>query len=148
MDRFTRGLIAGTAGGIIMNIGDFFSYSILHYSNLRYLDWASILIFGGRPNNSLETLFSLIAQLFWSGFLGVIFSFITPAITSRGYLLKGAFWGFISGFLIYAVSVLLSMPHYNDLTTGTAVNQIIWGIIWGISMAYFLKLLNKKSIQS
>lgn len=43
MDRFYRGVIAGTVGGIIMNIWDLFSYYVLDFADLRYLDWAAVL---------------------------------------------------------------------------------------------------------
>jgi len=54
-DRFTRGLAAGIIAGIVMNLVNFFTHYVLRISDLRLLDWASILIHGSRkPHNLIK----------------------------------------------------------------------------------------------
>ncbi|MFZ7103317.1 MAG: hypothetical protein ACOWWO_11780 [Peptococcaceae bacterium] len=144
MDRFNRGLIAGVLASIPMNIWDLFAYHILNYSNLRYLDWGCIMLFGHLPTNLVQSLLGFASQLMWVGFLGVIFSFLTPFITSKTYLIKGAFFGFITGFIIYAIPVVFGTKYLSTSSTGTTVTQIFGGLIWGISLAKILTILNQK----
>lgn len=148
LDRFTRGLTAGIAGGILMNVWDFFSYYVLNFADSLYLHWAAVLLVGELPKNTVEFVYALVAQILWAGFLGIIFSFLISAVTSRGYLLKGAYWGFITGFLIYGLSILFRLPYFTKISTGTSITQFIGGIIWGLTAAYTLKLLDKNSFHT
>lgn len=129
-----------------MNIWDLFSYHILNYSKLRYLDWGSIMLFGQLPKNSLQFLLGLISQFLWAGFLGIIFSFLVPLITSRTHLIKGAFYGFITGFIIYAIPVVFGTKYLSTSSTETTVTQIIGGLLWGVSLAEVLHILDKNSL--
>jgi len=142
MDRSIRGLLAGVAGAIIMNIWDFVSFYILKFSNLLYLDWAAIMIYGDKPANTLEYYFSLLTQIGWSGFLGIIFAFSIPYITSRNFLIKGGFYGFISTFIIYAIPVLFKIPHLKDISSTTAISHSIGATAWGIVTAQVLYWLD------
>lgn len=142
MDRFSRGLLAGIVGGVLMNIWSLISYYILDVADRRYLDWSSVLLFGHLPTNLTEAVYAQITQLIWAGFLGVIFAYIAPEITSRAYLLKGTIWGFITGFILYAVAILVRMPYFTKISTGTSITQFLGGIIWGTSLAYTLRLLD------
>jgi len=86
MDRYHRGLVAGMIAGIPMNIWDLISYHYLRFSELRYLDWSAVTIFGHLPKGNAEIAFALISHFFWVGFLGMIFAFLIGKITSRKYL--------------------------------------------------------------
>lgn len=143
MDRFSRGLVSGIAGGVVMNIWSLTAYYILHVANRRFLDWAAVLMYGHLPLNLNETLLAQASQLLWAGFLGVLFAYFMPAITSRHYLLKGAFGGFIAGFLIYASAILLNMRFFNNLPFNTVLTQIIGGALWGLTMAFTLRWLDR-----
>lgn len=143
MDRFLRGLISGVIGGVVMNIWSMTSYYFFHFSNRRFLDWAAVLIFGHLPSNIYETLLALLTQILWAGFLGILFAYFIPVITSRDYLLKGAFWGFISGFIMYALAILLNMPYFHAVSFDTVLSQMIGGILWGLTLAYTLERLDR-----
>ncbi|PKM83046.1 MAG: hypothetical protein CVU89_02655 [Firmicutes bacterium HGW-Firmicutes-14] len=142
MDRFKRGLAAGVAGGILMNIWDLTSYYILGLAKERYLDWASIFVFGDLPRNIPEAVYSQLTQLLWVGFLGIVFAYLIPFINSRDYLLKGAFFGFITGFVIYALPVAFKVPYLSRAEFGTVVSHFVGGVTWGTSMAYILHRLD------
>lgn len=145
MDRFVRGLIAGTLGAVIMNIWDFTSFYILKFSTVLYLDWASIVIYGNKPVNSIEYVFSLFSQIAWSGLLGVIFAFLIPHITSGFYLIKGAFYGFITSFIIFSVPILFKFTNLANLSTTTAISHALGATLWGIITALILHWLETTS---
>ena len=147
MDRFTRGLIAGMVAGIPMNIWSL-TANYINLSDTRLLDWGAIMIFGHYPQNTIQLITGQLAQLLWTGFVGIIFSFLVPIITSRLFLLKGAFYGFIMGFVFYAIPVLLETKYLSVTSTGTAISNAISGIIWGLTLAAVLRLLNEKKVLS
>lgn len=142
MDRFMRGLVSGIVGGVVMNIWSLTSYHILHFTERRFLDWASVLMYGHLPSNLKETAFALVAQILWAGFLGILYAYLIPVVTSRGYLIKGAFWGFITGFLIYASAILLNMPYFSRISVDTVISQMVGGVIWGLTLAQVLRWLD------
>jgi hypothetical protein len=142
MDRFFRGLIAGMAGGAVMNIWSFISYDLLNFTNVRFIDWSAVFIFGDRPGNFIETIMALVSHILWSGFLGILMAILFSYFTSRGYLIKGAFFGFITGFIIYAIPVLFNVQLLEFKETATAASNMIGGILWGLTTAYVLRLLD------
>lgn len=144
MDRFYRGLIAGMVGGVLMNLWDLISYHLFHFSKLRYLDWAGMIMYGELPKSNLAVIFALISHLIWVGFLGVVFAFLIPSITSRKYLIKGLTYGFLTGFIIYAAGIAFKMPVISHRTPETAISQFIGGTIWGLTLAYTLRWLDTK----
>lgn len=147
MDRFYRGFIAGSLGGVAMNIWSLFSYHFLHFTKLRYLDWASIFLYGHLPVSTLQAVYSLVIQLLWVGFLGVIFAFLIPAVTSRGYYGKGIIYGLTVGFIVYAIPKMFKMPELTVTTTATVLSSHIGGVIWGLTMAYVLRRLDTTALK-
>jgi len=142
MDRFYRGFTAGIVGGVPMNVWSFFSYYILHFTDLRFLDWSSMIIYGHLPYNTFQTFYALIIQLLWVGLLGIIFAFLVPTITSRGYLGKGVIYGIISGLIIYGITTIFRVPNLVIFSTTTVISNHVGGIIWGLVMAYTLHKLD------
>ena len=142
MDRFYRGLTASVAGGVLMNVWSFFSYHILHFSNRRFVDWISIIVYGYLPENLEQILYALLLHLLWVGFLGIIFAYLIPGITSRGYLFKGLFYGVIVGIITYGIPTLFKTPYLAVVPFKTSISNHIGGAIWGLTMAYTLRLLD------
>lgn len=141
MDRFYRGFTAGVAGGIVMNTFSFVSYQF-NFTNVRFIDWSAIMIFGSRPDNIIQTIVATLTHLGWAGFLGILLAWLFPVVTSRGYLFKGTFFGFITGFILYGVMVLFSVQHLEFTGTATAASNVIGGTMWGLTAAYVLRLLD------
>lgn len=108
-DRLTRGFIAGLVGGIAMNIVSLISYHILNIAELRYLDWAAIVIYGTKARNFAEVVFAQAIQLIFVGILGIIFAYLIPAISSKNYLLRGWLFGSFIWFLLYGISLLFKI---------------------------------------
>jgi len=148
MDRFYRGFVAGVVGGLAMNVWSLFSYYILNFSERRFLDWASMIIYGSLPTSTFQIVYAQIIQLLWVGLLGIIFALLIPAITSRFYLGKGVIYGLMSGFIIYAITTLFRIPNLVIFSTTTVLSNHIGGIIWGLTMAYVLRLLDTTPLRN
>lgn len=148
MDRFFRGLAAGFAGAVAMNLWSFFSYYVLQFSDLRFLDWAAIFVFGRLARTTLEMGLALFAQLIFASFLGILFAFLIPQVTSRLYLLKGMVAGLTAGFFIYAIPVLFKTPVLSEVSFAATLSNYIGIIIWGLVTAYALSLLSKEKLEN
>ncbi len=135
MDRIIKGLIAGTLGAFVMNIWDFFSFYVLRFHDHLYLEWASVLVYGHKPENLLEYIFSLIAQTSWAGLLGVIFASLIPYAVSKQYLIIGAFYGHILTFILFAISQLFKVPGLTDFDTTTAISHSMGAVVWGLALS-------------
>lgn len=145
MDRTICGLLAGVIAAIPMNIWSLFSFYILGYADFRLLDWGAFVFFGHQPKNLTEIIAGQVAQILWCGFLGILFSLLIPVVSSKYLILKGVFFGFLTGFIIYAIPTILQTPIIGNVSTGTAVSNSLSGIIWGYSLTYTLIYLNKYS---
>ena len=140
-DRFIKGLIAGLAGGITMNLWNFFAFYVLKLTEHRLLDWSSVYSMGRPPHNLMETIFMLIAQLSWSAFLGIIFVYLLPLISLRFLLVKGLVFGYISGFIMWSIPTLFQTPFLISMTFGTVVSHAIESIIFGLTLALAIQWL-------
>jgi hypothetical protein len=137
-----RGLTAGVIGGVVMNLWTLVAVYLLQWEIIRFVDWSAIMIFGTLPRSHLEGLVALFMHLLWAGFLGIIFAFLIPHITSRYYLIKGAVYGVIVGFFVYAIPTLLQMPILKEMSLTTVASNTIGGIIWGLTLALSLRWLD------
>ena len=70
-----------------------------------------MIIFGSLPQSFAQQAYAQVVQLIWVGFLGVVFAFLIPQISSQGLLGKGVFFSMVSGLLSYAVPVLFQLPE-------------------------------------
>lgn len=138
-NRFERGFIAGIIGGIIMNVWSFIS-GYIQFTEVRIVDWGGIMFFGHTPPFTLiETIVALGLQLGFSGFLGVIFAFLIPVITSRNLYFKGLVYSAAVWFLIYGVTTLFRVPGTVPATVGTVFSNLISAFLFGLGTAFYLK---------
>lgn len=144
MDRFHRGLLAGVTGGVVMNLWSFFAYYVLDLNILRFLDWANVLTFGHLPKNYIEATFSLFLQLMFTGMLGVFFAFLIPQVTSKGYLLKGAFFAIMVSFVTYSIGIIYKIKYISHLQIPTVFSNYFGSIIWGLTLARTLHWLDNR----
>ncbi len=132
-------------GGVAMNLWTLIAVSILNLKVIRFIDWAGVMLYGDLPSSHIEGATALVMHLMWAGFLGVVFAFAIPQITSRGHLLKGVVYGVVVGFLTYALPKLFQMPILDKVELPTVLSNLVGGIIWGLTLAQTLQWLDRKS---
>ncbi|TYO93901.1 hypothetical protein [Desulfallas thermosapovorans] len=130
-DRLARGLIAGLAGGVIMNIINLTSY-YLNIAELRFLDWASLVIYGTKPYSVLEAIFAQMAQLVFVGLLGIILAYLIPVVTSKNYLLRGWLYGVLIWFSLYGLSYLFKIQATIPLRLDSVLTDLIAASAFGL----------------
>ncbi len=148
MDRFHRGFIAGVIAGVFLNIYNFISYYVFKITEIRYIDWTSILMFGHRPENMNAIIVNIIFQLLWDGFLGVIFVYLIPKATSRGYLIKGPLYATFLTFVFRSIAELYRVPFLTDkFPLMTFQVDIVGVILWGLILTFTLKQLDQYPLE-
>lgn len=125
-----------------MNIWSYFSYYI-NFTDLRFVDWAAVLVYGDKATTLTQLLLGQFVQFLWLGFLGVVFVYLVPIITSRGVVIKGAFYGVFVGFAVYSVSTMLKVQYMAKTSFETSASNYIGGFIWGIVTAEVLRRFSR-----
>lgn len=135
-DRFVRGFYAGSLAGFIQDIWSFVSLA-MGTTSLRMADWAAIVIYGrGGPFSTPELLFGIIAHIVFSGFLGIVFVYLIPVITSRHFTLKGLLFGWATWFAIYGISLLFKIEPTLNLPLMTPISDFTGAGIYGLVLAW------------
>ncbi len=148
MDRFYRGFIAGFIAGVFLNVYNLIFY-YLRITEIRFIDWTSILMFGHRPENMNAIILNIIFQLLWDGFLGVIFAYLIPKISSRGYLIKGPLCAAFLFFVFNLIVVLYRIPFLTDKFPLMTFQVNLGGVIlWGLILTFILKKLDRYRLEN
>jgi len=146
MDRIFKGFLAGIIGAIPMNIINLIFYG-LKLTQIRFIDWASIIATGSLPNDFSSIIYSLFVQICWSGVLGIGLAFSIPLITSKGYFIKALIYSFLLGFFFRGMVVLYQVPELYKITTQTGEINSIPVFLWGLTTAYILRKLDNIKAQ-
>ena len=144
MDRTIRGLLAGVNAGIVKDSWNLIDYYFLHITEIRFLDWAAILATWSRPRNSLSTVFFLMLQILWDGFLGIIFAHLLISITTRYLILKSILFSLMLWFVFKIIVNLYRVPLLSGIQPQPeAISNVMAVILWGVIMGLVLKKLDK-----
>ncbi|MGE5403424.1 MAG: hypothetical protein ACM3PP_00590 [Candidatus Saccharibacteria bacterium] len=149
-DRFTRGWVAGTCGGLIGAILSFLSH-YMSITALRLSDWSAILIYGRVPPFSMaEQLYAIIVLAGTTGIIGIIFAYMLPLITEENVYFKGWIFFLMPWWLIYLLTALFKTPGTLNLSLLTAVSNGVVISITGLTAVYSYLLLdpNRQPIHS
>lgn len=141
-DRFGRILVAGFIASLVMYGLNLFSYYVLHFSHRRYINWASILIFGKEAGNLTENIISSFAAILFSTSLIIMFGYIILKENRRNYIWRGFFIGLASWFAIMALSYIIGIEKILPIDASSATSLIITSSIWGILGAWLLHVLD------
>lgn len=137
MDRTLNGFISGLIGSLPMNIINLILYHF-KFTQIRFLDWASIILTGDIPRNTFDLIYSIIIQIFWSGSLGIFVAFLVLLTTSKWYLIKGIIYSFFIGFTLRAVVVIFQIQGLDKVSTQTSLFNFMSVSIWGLTTMYML----------
>lgn len=134
-DRFTRGLIAGFLAWIPTWVFNWSSFQ-LKISDLMFLDFAGVLIYGTRVEGALERYFALLVTILFMSFLGAIFPVFLKAVGSENYVLKGMVYSCGIWFFSYAVTLLFKVSELDPMNVMTAISNFLGSAVYGVVLAY------------
>lgn len=140
-DRFTRGWISGTLGGLAGGIFGFLPY-YFGISQMRFSDWSSILIFGrSQPFSFADQVYSVIVAAGSTGVTGIIFAFLLPVINEENIYFKGWIIFLIPWWMIYLLTGLAKTEGTLNLSVMTTLSDGIVTSTIGIVSVYIYKLI-------
>jgi hypothetical protein len=146
MDRTLKGFIAGIIGAIPLNLLNLTFYYVFKIVETRYVDWASIIMTGDKPNNLFDLIFSLVVQFCWTGLMGLFMALLIPQVTSKACWIKSMIYSFLISFIFRGIVVIYQVPGlYKVPTLTSSINNTI-GIVWGLTTMYILKKLDEAKI--
>ncbi|MEL7567695.1 MAG: hypothetical protein AAGU27_22845, partial [Dehalobacterium sp.] len=135
--RVFVGFIAGVLAAFAADIANWIFY-YMNITNVRFLDWASIILLGHQSNNAFQIAVMQIYQIIWDGLLGIVFSLLIPLIKSQGLVFKGVLYSFVLLFIFRAITVLFALRPLKDISFDTFISNAFCSIIWGILMPYII----------
>jgi hypothetical protein len=143
-DKFTRGWVSGTLGGLAGGILGFLPYNI-GISQMRFSDWSAILIFGRpQPFSLADNVYSVIVVAGSTGVIGIIFAFLIPVINEENIYFKGWIIFLIPWWMLYLLTALAKTEGTVKLSVMTTVSDGIVTSIIGIVSVYIYRLLKPK----
>ena len=145
MDRFKRGFIAGILAGIIV----FIIGLILYYLNLTDLLWmnfAAVMIFGRKPLLLGERVFAEIAVLFFGGLMGIVYAYLIERINSEDHLLKGFVFSETIWFSSFAITLLFDVPEFRIIIFKSSLVNFVLAAIWGLGTSEILHRIDTRKV--
>ena len=100
-DRFMNGFIAGALAGLLSSLIDIFIVNILKFGTIRYIDFASILMYGHPGRNLLENIIAQFGQLIFSAVMGAGFAYFIKLTSSKFFWIKSVIFGTTVWFFAY-----------------------------------------------
>ncbi|MFZ5898355.1 MAG: hypothetical protein ACOYU7_04095 [Bacillota bacterium] len=142
-DRLTRGFIAGLAGGLSINIISFVSY-YTNVGELRFLDWAGIMLYGFRSHNFWSQAFAQVVQLLKVGILGVAFAYLLPRTTEPKLPFQRVAFRDNGVDGLERPNAVLQGGQMIPVHPATAVADFIGASVYGLVLAYTLRRLDRR----
>jgi len=76
---------------------------------------------------------------------GVLFAYIILLTSHRYYVLKGLGYGAILWFLLMGFGTIFNLAQFQDIPPTPALTTFIGALIYGIVLAYNLKIIDKNT---
>jgi hypothetical protein len=143
-DRFIRGSVAGIFAGIITDMISYILVRVLSFGEDLMRDYMAEMLIGRKPLIPFESIVSLIAHIFFTGFLGIIFSYLLLIIGSKYILYKGWFYSISVWFILYSIGIMFEVPLLKTNTASTVTAHAITATIYGLLLAATIAYLEKK----
>lgn len=143
-DKYANGFVSGFCGGIAAAATNLSLILGFNYGELKFGDFAGVLVFGHFPRGFWESVIAYIAYAGFAGTLGVIFSYLVPVLSSKYLLFKGLHFGIGVWFISYAITLLFKVPDLEDIPLKTAVTNLLASSLYGLIMTIMLRWLIKR----
>lgn len=143
-DRLVNGGIAGMAGGLIQYIYSLLAYNLGVLDN-TFGDYAEALISGKNYHGIQGSIVGILGYLGVGLLFGVIFAYIILYTSENYYLIKGLMYGMVLWVILSGFGVIFKLPLFLEDTPMDNLTELTSGLVFGLTIAYCLKLLSKKS---
>lgn len=143
-DRFVAGGTAGAIAGLIQDVYGS-SMKALGFTDRSFADFSEIILSSRVYTGLLGTIVGIVAHLAVGILLGIIFAYIIQLTSSRYIILKGFGYGLITWFLLSGFGTIYKLPLFSDIPPGPALTTLVGALLYGLTLAFTLKLLDKRT---
>ena len=133
-DKVFAGFIGGIFGAIIMNLIDWSLY-LIGYHQERLFDWACVVLLGRTSTGTGEVIFAQLGQIFFSGFIGILFNIIIR--NDNLIFFKGWVFSILVWFFLYGVAIGFRLPHLEDRSFIAGLSHFLSASSFGLVLAYY-----------
>lgn len=143
-DRVTAGVIAGFIGSVIQE-GYAWLAKFLGFSKIDFADFAGVMTMFRNFNGPLALFIQWMAHIATGIMFGAIFAIVFMYTSSKYWLIKGISYGLVLWVLLMGVGMLFKMPMWTEMTPQTALNMLVGSVIFTVTTAIAMKLLDEKT---
>ncbi|PKM38944.1 MAG: hypothetical protein CVV03_12725 [Firmicutes bacterium HGW-Firmicutes-8] len=144
-DRSVAGAIAGLVGSIIQEMSTLI-IKYLGFSDKSFIDYSSVMVMFHRPNNFMELVVAWTAHFAVGITLGLLFVQVFMITSAKYLFLKGIFYGFVLWFILLGLGTVFRLPEFTSLPWNVAMTTFIGSLVWSLSVAYILRILEKTTL--
>jgi hypothetical protein len=146
-DRFTTGLISGALASIVQIIYGLITKAI-GLTDRTFTDFARIYIMYKDYHGVIPFLIGVFTQIILCALIGIVFAFLIEKTSSKYLYIKGLGAGSTFWLLFGMSGTMYRLPLFFELPPKPALVTFIGALIYGLLLAYFLNLIEKKQISS
>lgn len=144
-DRSVAGAIAGLVAAFVQEMSAYV-LKYLGFSNKSFIDYASVLVLFHRANSFMEHVVAWLGHFSVGIILGILFAQIFMITSSKYLFLKGIFYGFVLWFVLLGLGTVFRLPEFTAIPWNVAIGTFIGSIVWSLSVAYTLRILEKTTL--
>lgn len=130
-DRLIQGAGSGFAAGIVSETLSFI-LGALGITQIRYVDYAGLLLLGNIPDNIIEVVLSTFLATFFAMFLGIAFAYLILLIGSENLYFKSWFYGVATWYFWYSLLVMTFTEQIQEISALTSISNFVVASLYGI----------------
>jgi uncharacterized membrane protein YagU involved in acid resistance len=143
-DRFVAGGLAGAFAGLIQ-----YAYGIVSkasgLTDRQFGQFSESVLNLHVYTGVLGLIIGVLSHMAVSIIFGVLFAYIIQITSSRYYMLKGAMYGLVLWFLLSGFGSVLRLPNFTKIPPLAELDILGGAILYGLVLAYSLKLLERNT---
>lgn len=143
-DRFINGALAGSISAALQVLYGYL-VKMTTFSDRGFHDFGQVFIMFTPYQGILADLIGILSHVGNGIIFGVLFAYLLSWTAPRLYLTKGLIYGIILWHLFFMVGTAFKMPLFHQIPPSTAFSILIGSIIYGITAAYILRLIDART---
>jgi hypothetical protein len=143
-DKLTLGFIEGTIAGVVSSLSDLIMVDWIKFGKIRFLDFAGVHLFGFKPETLGEKMFAQVAEIFFTGLLGIIFVYWIDKVKRENILFKGFVFGNTIWFILYSINILYKIEPLKKLSLESSIENYLGSLIFGLVLGFAYSRLSKE----
>ncbi len=147
-DKELNGFIAGVIGGTFGISISLISKHILNFTHNSFVDFAGYMVFGHAPRNTLEFIWAILANILFSGVIGILFAWIMWYVADSKYIIfKAWIFGLTAWFIFFSLILITLSNVVSRNTVQTSISSMINVSLASIILGYVFTKLQKRKIR-